>query len=149
MREKEERFGYEIRRLDNAIKKHVESNLKEKGIDKTTLMNGFILKYLYDNQEKEVYQRDIEKHFNIGRSTVTGLIKMLEQEEYIRRDSVENDARLKRVILMPKGEEVHKAIAGAFISADTRLTEGITPEERDVFFQILEKLIKNLDSKER
>lgn len=148
MKEKEVRFGYEIRRLDNAIKKQVNKKLKEEGIDEGTAMNGWILKYLSDNRDREVFQKDIEKHFKIGRSTVTGIIKQLEKKECIRRESVENDARLKRVILLPKGEEIHRIIKNAFVETDSRLMETVSPEEMDTFLQILTKIINRIDSKE-
>lgn len=149
MEDKEVRFGYEIRRLDNALKRRVNQKLREAGIDEGTAMNGWVLKYLYDNREKEVFQRDIERHFRIGRSTVTGIIKQLEKNQCIRRESVENDARLKRVILLPKGEEIHMIIRHTFKETDMQLAEMVSLEEMDTFLQILEKIINNLDSKER
>lgn len=149
MEEKEVRFGYEIRRLDNAIKKRVGVRLREAGIDEGTATNGWVLKYLYDNRDSEVYQKDIERHFRISRSTVAGIIKQLEQNQCIRRESVENDARLKRVILLPKGEEIHKIIKQSFMETDTQLIEMVSPQELETFLQILEKIINHLDSKER
>lgn len=149
MGEKEVRFGYEIRRLDNAIKRRVGVQLRESGIDEGTAMNGWVLKYLYDNRDSKVYQKDIERHFRISRSTVAGIIKQLEQSQCIRRESVENDARLKRVILLPKGEEIHKTIKQAFTKTDTQLIEMLSQQELETFLQILKKIINHLDSKER
>lgn len=148
MREKELRVGYEIHRLDNAIKRRIDSRLKEEGLDEATLNNGWILKYLYDNREKEIYQKDIEKHFNIGRSTVTGIIQMMEKNELICRVAVENDARLKRVILLPKGEEIHKMIGRAIFDTNRQIIEGVTPEELDALFGVLNKIRTNIDGKE-
>ncbi len=148
MKDKEVRIGYQIRRLDNGIKKRVDKQLRAEGIDESTLMHGWILKYLYDNRERQVYQKDIEKHFNIGRSTVTGIIKMMEKDGYIRREAVENDARLKRVILLPKGEEIHHMIGCAVKETDFALMEMLTPEELETFLGILTKINNNLE-KER
>lgn len=119
--------------------------MKKAGLDEYTANNGWILKYLYDNKEKEVYQKDIEKHFHIGRSTVTATIKIMEKKGYISRASVENDARLKRVILMPKGEEAHKSISDAIQEANLKVIEGITEEEMETLYQILKKIRENLE----
>lgn len=137
-------IGYELHRADIAIRKRIEGNLKKYGLDETTATNGWILKYLYDNKGKEVYQKDIEKHFNIGRSTVTAIIKVMEKKGYISRSSVENDARLKRVVLMPKGEEVNQSISNAIQEANLKATEGITREELETLYGLLKKIRENL-----
>lgn len=145
MKEKELRVGYEIHRLDNAIKKRIDAILRKEGIDEATVTNGWVLKYLYDNREKEIYQKDIEKHFNIGRSTVTGIIQQMEKEGLICRAAVENDARLKRVILMPKGEEIHMIIAKAILDTNARVVEGVTPLELEALFNVLDKIRENIE----
>ena len=137
-------IGYELHRADIAIRKRIEGNLKKYGLDETTATNGWILKYLYDNKGKEVYQKDIEKHFNLGRSTVTAIIKVMEKKGYFSRSSVENDARLKRVVLMPKGEEVNQSIHNAIQEANLKATEGITREELETLYGLLKKIRENL-----
>ncbi len=144
MTEKKVWVGYEIHRLDNAIRKKVDNKLKCDGLDEATMTNGWVLKYLYDNRDKEVYQKDIEKHFNIGRSTVTGILKLMEQKELVTRISVENDARLKRVMLLPKGEEVHQMISNAICYTNAKIVKDITPEELETLFQILNKIHTNI-----
>ena len=59
MKEKKVWVGYEIHRLDNAIKKKIDNKLRSDGLDEATMCNGWVLKYLYDNKDKEVYQKDI------------------------------------------------------------------------------------------
>ena len=60
-------------------------------------MHGRILGYLYWSRPKDVYQKDIEEHFNITRSSVAGIVKLMEQKGYILRQSVQGDARLKKL----------------------------------------------------
>lgn len=55
-------------------------------------MHGRILGYLYWSRPKDVYQKDIEEHFNITRSSVAGIVKLMEQKGYILRQSVQGDA---------------------------------------------------------
>lgn len=149
MEKKEVWLGYEIHRLDNAIKKRIDHKLKSEGVDEATVVNGWVLKYLYDNRDTHVYQKDIEKHFNIGRSTVTGILKMMEKQELVCRISVEKDARLKQVILLPKGEEVHRTITKAILDTNKQLVEGVTSWELESVFEILTRIRNNIDSKER
>lgn len=137
-------ISYELHCVDIAIKKKIEGNIKKLGLDETTATNGWILKYLSDNKENMVYQKDIEKQFHIGRSTVTAILKVMEKNGYIRRSSVENDARLKRVTLLPKGEEVNQFISNAIFDTNATVTESITREEEEVLHKILKKIRENL-----
>ena len=49
-------------------------------IDEVTVMHGWILAYLEDNREREIYQKDIEGKFGINRSTVTNIVKLMEKK---------------------------------------------------------------------
>ena len=66
-------------------------------------MQGWIIGYLYQNRDKEVFQRDIQEQFSIRRSTVTGILQLMEKNGLITRSSVERDARLKKLELTPPG----------------------------------------------
>jgi hypothetical protein len=91
--------GFMVHKLDMGVKRILDAKMKAAGYDEVTMMHGWILKYLYDNRDREVYQRDIEKQFSIGRSTVTTIIQLMEKRDLICRQSVDHDARLKRVML--------------------------------------------------
>ena len=104
-------YGFEVRRLDHVFARNLEAKVREKGIDELTLMHGWIIRYLIENQDKDIYQKDIEKHCSIGRSTVTNILQLMEKKGLIRREAVPNDARLKKVMLTQKGLESHEGIA--------------------------------------
>ena len=38
-------------------------------------IHGWVIGYLYDNREKEIFQKDLESTFCIARSTVTKIVK--------------------------------------------------------------------------
>ena len=67
------------------------------------MMHGWIIRYLYENREQDIFQKDIEQRFAVGRSTVTNLIQLMEKKGFVKRESVKQDARLKKVILTEKG----------------------------------------------
>ena len=84
MRKREERIGFEIRRLDHMLARNLQARVKAAGIDEVTLMHGWIIRYLYMNRERDVFQRDIEQYFSIGRSTVTNIIQLMEKKGFIQ-----------------------------------------------------------------
>lgn len=82
-------------------------------------MHGWILRYLYEHQDAEIYQKDIEKYFGICRSGVTNIIQALEKKGLVYRASVASDARLKKVMLTEAGRESHEKL-GRFSSEWTQ-----------------------------
>ena len=110
MRKREERIGFEIRRLDHMLGRNLQARVKAAGLDEVTIMHGWIIRYLYANREKDIFQKDMEQHFSIGRSTVTNIIQLMEKKGFVARESVEHDARLKKVILTEKGIRSHEMI---------------------------------------
>ena len=58
----------------------------------------------------DVYQKDIEEEFRIRKSTVTGILKLLEKNGFIRRESVPQDARLKRIVPTARAESLRPQI---------------------------------------
>ena len=138
------RIGLEIRKLDHMLSRNLTANVKASGIDEITLMHGWIIRYLYENRNEEVFQKDIEKNFSVGRSTVTNIIKLMEKRGYLCREAVEKDARLKRVLLTEKGIHTHEAIEALIDRMNERTLEGISDEELEVFDRVVERLKENI-----
>ena len=136
--------GPQIHMLDHMITKNLMYRVKAAGIDELTLMHGWIIRYLYENRERDIFQKDIEKTFSIGRSTVTNIIQILEKKGYVRREFVEHDARLKKVMLTEKGAKSHEGIETLVTKLDAELEEGISQEELALFFQVTEKIRENV-----
>lgn len=144
MSEMDNKVGFMIHKLDMGVKKVLEAKLEAAGYDEVTLMHGWILKYLYDNRDREVFQRDIEKQFSIGRSTVTTIIQLMEKRDLIRRESVEQDARLKKVLLTEKGFKHHDVVEESLYSIHGQIMTNITDEEKSIFLDIVQRMDENL-----
>ena len=141
---KRDQVGLVLKRLDHMMRRNLSMQVKEAGIDEITLMHGWIIRYLYENRDRDIFQKDIEKHFSVGRSSVTNVIQLMEKKGYLRRESVDYDARLKKVLLTEKGIYTHEKIEGIISGLNVRTLEGISDEELDAFFIVTEKLEKNL-----
>lgn len=107
-------------------------------------MHGYLLRYLYENQERDVFQRDIEKAFSISRSSVTVTLQLMEKNGLIRRESVAQDARLKRIVLTQKARDLHRQIEADILAFESNLARGISEEEQEVFLRVAKKMQENL-----
>ena len=95
----EKRIGIEIRVLANLIGRCLNEVGFNDEQNSLTGPQGLVLGYLYDHQDYDIFQKDIEATFNVRRSSATGLLKSLETNGFIERVSVVYDARLKKIIL--------------------------------------------------
>ena len=92
----------QLRRVNNLIFRKIGQIARANGVEAVTPMHGWIMEYLYRHSETPVFQRDIEREFSITRSTVTNILQLMERKGYITRRSVEQDARLKQLVLTEK-----------------------------------------------
>ena len=66
----------QIRRVNNLISRRVNYYSRLNGVEDVTAMHGWILAYLYESRDREVFQRDVERAFSITRSTVTNILQL-------------------------------------------------------------------------
>ena len=128
--------------LSNRIKRRMRVAAEALGITDT---QGRVLQYIWEESEKrEVFQKDIEDEFDIRRSSVTQIIKLLERDGLIVRESVQRDARLKKLVLTEKAIEIQKLMNGKVRELEAEMQKDISPEEKELFLKILCKIRKNV-----
>ena len=114
-------IGFENKRLENEIHSRMTAYRAAMGGEELTMMQSWIIRFLYEHSEEDIYQRDIEAEFSIARSTATGILKLMEKRGYIRRVSVERDARLKKLeltdVMNGTLEEIQQKIVDRFSAA--------------------------------
>ena len=137
-------LGKAIHELDNLIFRNMLAQGRKYGYDQVTVMNGWIVKYLVLNQDKDIFQKDIEKEFGITKSTVAGIIKLMEKKGFIERISVPRDARLKKLVLTDKGREYEDKMGTQFRLDEQMYRENITDEELCIFIRVLNKIKQNV-----
>lgn len=114
-----------------------------------TAKNGWIIMYLHKNRDKVVYQKDLEKEFNITRSTASKVVILMEKKGLVERLSVEGDARLKQLVLTDRGEAYVQEIEKNRMKMDAVLQAGFSEEEMGVFRGYLMRVIDNLEKAEK
>lgn len=137
--------GFEIHRTAHMMTRKLEARVKAAGIDEVTLTHGWIIRFLYENREKDIYQKDIEKYFLVGRSTVTNSIKLMEKKGLVRREFVERDARLKKVLLTEKGIHAHETIESMIGELNSELLEGIEEKEAEIFLKVIRRIREGIE----
>lgn len=141
------RLVFEIKQLYHLVEHPLES-MKQDGCGLTKAQGG-IIHFLSVNSGRDVFQRDIEDEFKIRRSSVSVLLSSMESAGYIERQSVEQDARLKKIVLTEKAIALDNSVRDMFDRYDTVLAENISEKELAVFYGVIDKIKQNIENKER
>ena len=137
-------IGFVIKSLSRMIGRRADDSAGRRYLDSLTGTNGWIIGYLAHNRDKEVYQRDIESHFSVRRSTVSRVVTLMEQKGLVERCSVDGDARLKKLVLTDKAWKIHEEIESDLTALEERLISGISEDELRVFRSVAEKMAQNM-----
>lgn len=137
-------IGFELRRVSNLIRREIDNAMSCRKIEKLTGMQGKVIGFLCHNENREIFQRDIEEEFSIRRSTATAMLQTMEKHGLIKRVAVEYDARLKRIIPTEVALERHKIFEYEINRVEASVLSGITAEESKTLLNILDKIRNNL-----
>ena len=111
---------------------------KESGL---TNMQRLVLHYiLFQAPLGDIYQKDIEKAFQIRRSSATGILQLLEKNGFIYPETVEWDARLKKLLPTQKALELKEQIIAHIQYMEALLRRGIPEADLKICLQVLEEL---------
>ncbi len=141
----ERHIGKMLRILSNLVRRKIENELNQRGMEVTSSQARIISFVYHQAQIRNVYQRDIEIEFDIRRSTVTNTLQLMEKNGYISRVSVDEDARLKKILLTDKGIGIHEVLRKSILEVEGALNSVYTSEELNELFYLLDKLYTVLE----
>jgi len=107
-----------------------------------------IIKYLIDNKEHEIYQKDFEKALNIRKSTVSGILNTMEKNNIIRRLHSDKDSRGKIIVLTEEALLLYKNVEQEFDNLNYKIIKDISEDYLQTFYKVLDKMKKNIQQEE-
>ena len=130
--------------LANQIKRVFDTTTGRCGTQ-IRILNFVLVSY----PDREIYQKDIEEELNIRSASVSTLLKKMEMQDFIRRERVSYDDRLKRILPTSHTVEMKEQVERHIALVEKRLTAGIEEEELRVFSDVLEKMQENMELTEK
>ena len=129
------------RHLDNAI-----ANAQADDSGTVSGRNFWILRYLEDHRNEDVFQKDLENIFKIRRSTVSKTVELMEQKQLLARVPVNGDARMKKLCLTPKADAVLADVKKAVSGLEDELKTSFDPKDYDTLMGLLRQLCAFLEA---
>ena len=144
--------GHDVGRMINTLSHQLKRQMcmLESEDSLKTNMQRLVLHYiLFQSLQRDIYQKDIEKEFQIRRSTATGILQILEKNGFITREPVKQDARLKKLVPTEKAKSVREHILGNIHYIENLLRKGIDEEKLDICLEVLGQMSVNLSVDEK
>ncbi|WP_160673798.1 MarR family transcriptional regulator [Clostridium sp. C8-1-8] len=135
---RDEHIGRIVTIFANRINRRIGSEASKFGI---TGSQGRILGFLYhESKNRDIFQKDLEEELNIRRSSVTSILQLMEKDGYIKRVSVEEDARLKKIVLTEKGLEIQENVYNFILKFEKSLRDELNDDEAEILIGLLNRL---------
>ncbi len=146
MEREEQKLSAQLGRIHHIIMRNIEARLCPILDEPITPPQVRTILFISNREANQVTcQRDIEEAFDLKPSSVSLLLRNMEKSGLIFRQGVEGDGRLKSVCLTPKAGELSHLLREGFDQIEDSIANGITAEEKKVFFTVLQKIRKNLE----
>lgn len=130
--------------LSNYFKRYL--NDKAKAIGLSDAQCRFL--YIICKNEKKgvpVTQKLLESCYNNQKSSVSELLKTMENNGLIERITCNKDSRIKYVKCTDKGKEMYAIAKNNYACLLNKLLDGINKEDLVIFKKIALKMIKNME----
>lgn len=113
-------------------------------MEQSNIYRGQALLLLFISEHANLTHSEIAEKLNISPAAATKVIKRLENEGYLQRQSDERDERISRVVLKEKGRPIIEGIRDSFKRLDKKTFEGFSDEDLNQLRAYLDRILENL-----
>lgn len=140
------KLGLDISKINHIISRKMDASVISAIDDNLTISQAYVIDFICnEGKGKDVFQKDLESVFDLKRSSISLMLNNMEKSGLIERVSVEEDGRLKKIILTEKSIKIYEKISDAIDLIENKLSENITEEEVKVFQNVLNKIRNSLE----
>ena len=143
----EKNILFEIKTLEQLIIREVllkslDKKLNIKKMPSPTQMR--IINYIIQNEDKPIYQKDLESIFNLRRATISEVLITMEKNGMIERVISKNDLRAKEIKLSDSTKEFFEENKHRILELESIITKDIDKKDIDVFKSVICKMKDNI-----
>ena len=124
--------------------KVMNDDVKMKKFPSPTQMR--IIDYILQNDKKPVYQKDLERVFNLRRATISEVLKTMEKNNIIERCVSEIDNRTKEIKLSKETKKIFDNNKRKFLELESIITNNISDSELEIFINVINKMKDNIQN---
>lgn len=133
----------EIKCLHCRIKRIIDRNMPKNIHLNVTQMQ--IMTYLFKHEKEETCQKDLESETHLKKASITGAIDTLEEMGLVERVQAKEDKRRNIIKFTPYAKKEKQGIVSVYDLLNKVIVKGLTQEEIESFFNVIEKMKNNLE----
>lgn len=133
-----------ISRIHSDVADYLQTKLKDLGLEKMASSHGNILYRL--TLEEKLTMSDLAKLVNRDKSTVTVLVRKLEEKGFIKREISEEDGRVSYISLTEEGKSFTQDTSGISKELKEIGYKGFSEEEKNMLLSFLLRISENFSN---
>jgi len=136
-------MGLALKDVNLQIMKVLQKRFGVLGLDLTPAQGRII--FCINEHDNQICQKDLEKFVCRNKSTLSSILDNMEKNGYIIRCETSEDSRKKILKLAPKSLDAIKILEEDRRYINSLICQGITKDEYNTFYRVLDKIEKNLE----
>lgn len=129
-----------VSKLSNKLRRRIDALSSKRELSGA---QGKVLHFLLA-QTEDVFQKDIEEEYGLRPPSASELLKKMENNGLIRRESLPQDARMKRIIVCEKAMCYRESVLEDLTALKEDLLRGIPEQDQEVFFRVIDQMLENV-----
>lgn len=89
-------------------------------------------------------QKELADSMNTSPAAMSATLKRMQKANLIEKKQDNEDTRINKITLTPKGEEIHNDTLCKTLEIDRKMLEGFTQSEIEQLFEYLERIHSNI-----
>jgi DNA-binding MarR family transcriptional regulator len=142
MQKETDDVGFLIKKISDGCEKSVNANFAETGV---TMSQIRVLFYICTQPEKTTTQKDLEVFLNVSHPTINGILRRLEDKNFITTSFTSSSHHCKQVVATEEGETILMKSGKSKVEMEKILTKGISAQEKKLFVNFLKRVLQNVD----
>lgn len=140
------RYGMYFKRIHLDIEKEIHTKLSAYNLTKSQLD---ILNYLDQHPDQMTCQKDLQNYLHVSNATINGLVKRLEQNDYIYRITNSEDKRMVSIHPTEKANQIKDLFLTTIYNLEQKMMAHIAPDKQEELVNLLEQMIQNIESEDQ
>ena len=96
------------------------------------------------DHDDSMSQRELEDCLDLSKSTLSGVLKTMEKNGYINKETSCKDKRVMIVTLSDKGKRIYSETMKEFLRLDEIIFKNVKEIELDILYSVLSKIKTNI-----
>lgn len=138
-------IGLLLKMVNNMFERELNKKIYKIGLTSTQCR---IIGFLDINRDRHINPIDIEREFCLKRPTVTGVLKRLEEKEFIKISQNSVDKRYKEITLTSKADKLNEKMKENLLQAERTLYKNLTEADKKKLYTILQTMLNNFKLEE-